>query len=58
MGRTRDDACRSPDKVARSLGLGYPGGPIIDEIAVRGDPEAYNFPRVLLEKGVDFSLAA
>ncbi len=59
VGRTRDDACgESFDKVARSLGLGYPGGPIIDEIAVRGDPEAYNFPRVLLEKGsYDFSFS-
>ena len=58
-GKTRDDAVGEAfDKVARVLGLGYPGGPRIDEVAVFGDPEAVPFKRVYLEKGsLDFSFS-
>ncbi len=46
VGRTRDDAAGEAfDKVARALGLGYPGGPKIDRLAVEGDPHAVPFPR-------------
>jgi len=46
IGRTRDDAAgESFDKVARRLELGYPGGPIIDELAKKGNSEAIDFPR-------------
>ena len=45
IGRTRDDAAgEAYDKVAKLLGLGYPGGPIIDRIAARGNDRAYSFP--------------
>lgn len=45
LGRTRDDAAgEAYDKVAKLLGLGYPGGPIIDRLAQRGNPEAIAFP--------------
>lgn len=58
-GKTRDDAAGEAfDKVARVLGLGYPGGPRIDEAAKLGDPEAVPFKRVYLEKGsLDFSFS-
>ena len=46
LGQTIDDAAGEAfDKVAKLLGLGYPGGPIISKLAEKGDPEAYNFPR-------------
>ena len=59
LGGTRDDAAgEAYDKVARVLGMGYPGGPLIDEIARKGDPEAVEFKRVWLEKGsLDFSFS-
>ncbi len=59
LGGTRDDAVgEAYDKVARVLGLGYPGGPKIDKIAKSGNPEAVNFTRVLLEKdSYDFSFS-
>lgn len=59
LGATRDDAVgEAYDKVARVLGLGYPGGPLIDEIARGGDPNAIAFKRVFLEKGsLDFSFS-
>lgn len=59
MGRTRDDAAGEAfDKVARVLGLGYPGGPAVDEVARSGDPEAVRFPRAFLEDGsYDFSFS-
>lgn len=45
LGKTRDDAAGEAfDKVARLLGLGYPGGPIIDQLAADGDPQAYTLP--------------
>jgi len=59
MGRTRDDAAgEAYDKIARALGLGYPGGPLIDALAKKGDPKAINFPRAYLEDGsFDFSFS-
>ncbi|HAT81892.1 MAG TPA: tRNA (adenosine(37)-N6)-threonylcarbamoyltransferase complex transferase subunit TsaD [Eubacterium sp.] len=59
LGGTRDDAVgECYDKVARVLGLGYPGGPKIDRIAKEGDPEAIHFKRVFLEKdSFDFSFS-
>lgn len=59
LGGTRDDAAgEAYDKVARVLGLGYPGGPLIDKIAREGNPKAIEFKRVFLEKGsLDFSFS-
>ena len=59
LGVTRDDAAgEAMDKVARVLGLGYPGGPKIDRLAKEGNPHAFEFKRVLLEKGsYDFSFS-
>ena len=46
LGRTRDDAAgEAYDKVARAIGLGYPGGPKIDRIAKEGNPDAIQFPK-------------
>lgn len=59
LGGTRDDAAgEAYDKVARVLGLGYPGGPLIDKLAKEGNPHAVEFKRVFLEKGsLDFSFS-
>ena len=59
LGRTRDDAAGEAfDKVARVLGLGYPGGPLIDKAAQKGNPHAVEFKRVYLEKdSLDFSFS-
>lgn len=59
LGATRDDAVgEAYDKVARVLGLGYPGGPKIDKLAKEGDPFAIEFKRVYLERDCfDFSLS-
>src|SRR3954453_19883077 len=58
LGSTLDDAAGEAfDKVARSLGLGYPGGPAIDRLAMEGDPSAIRFPRAMLENGYDFSFS-
>ncbi|NPV54824.1 MAG: tRNA (adenosine(37)-N6)-threonylcarbamoyltransferase complex transferase subunit TsaD [Firmicutes bacterium] len=59
IGRTRDDAAGEAfDKVARMLGLGYPGGPAIDRLAASGDPRAINLPRAYLEdESYDFSFS-
>ncbi len=59
IGRTRDDAAGEAfDKVARSIGLGYPGGPKIDDLSVRGDPKAIKFPRASVEGApYDFSFS-
>ncbi|MCH4889248.1 tRNA (adenosine(37)-N6)-threonylcarbamoyltransferase complex transferase subunit TsaD [Acidaminobacter sp. JC074] len=59
LGKTRDDAAGEAfDKVARSLGLGYPGGPLIDKLAKIGNEKAIDFPRVYLEKdSLDFSFS-
>jgi N6-L-threonylcarbamoyladenine synthase len=59
MGQTRDDAAGEAfDKIARAMGLGYPGGPLIDKIAVEGNSSAIDFPRAYLEEGsYDFSFS-
>ena len=59
LGRTRDDAAgEAYDKVARSIGMGYPGGPKIDAAAQKGNAEAIEFPRVFLEENsFDFSFS-
>lgn len=58
LGQTVDDAAGEAfDKVARYLDLGYPGGPIIDQLATQGDPTAINFPRPMLNDGYDFSFS-
>ncbi len=57
VGQTVDDAAGEAfDKVARHLGLGYPGGPAIDRLAAAGDPGAIRFPRAMAGE-VDFSFA-
>lgn len=59
IGATRDDAAGEAfDKVAKLLGLGYPGGPAIARAAERGNPRAYGFPRPMLTSGgFDFSFS-
>jgi N6-L-threonylcarbamoyladenine synthase len=59
MGQTRDDAAgEAYDKVSKMLGLGYPGGNIIDRLAAEGDPDRILFPRAYLDKqGFDFSFS-
>ena len=58
LGQTIDDAAGEAfDKVARFLGLGYPGGPAIDRVAAQGDPHAVPFPRALRNEGFDFSFS-
>ncbi|NLK21858.1 MAG: tRNA (adenosine(37)-N6)-threonylcarbamoyltransferase complex transferase subunit TsaD [Epulopiscium sp.] len=59
IGKTRDDAAgEAYDKVARAIGLGYPGGPKIDSLAKEGNPSAIDFPRTYLEGGsYDFSFS-
>jgi N6-L-threonylcarbamoyladenine synthase len=58
LGSTIDDAAGEAfDKVARFLGLGYPGGPFIDRIAADGDPRAIPFPRALPDRAYDFSFS-
>ena len=59
LGKTRDDAAgEAYDKVARAIGMGYPGGPKIDAAAKLGDSKAIEFPRVFLEEeSFDFSFS-
>lgn len=59
MGSTIDDAVGEAfDKVAKALGLGYPGGPVISKLAAKGNPKAINFPRALMHSGdLRFSLS-
>lgn len=59
IGRTRDDAAGEAfDKVARAIGLGYPGGPKIDKLAKEGNPDAISFPRAKVGDSVyDFSFS-
>ncbi|MGH9126721.1 MAG: tRNA (adenosine(37)-N6)-threonylcarbamoyltransferase complex transferase subunit TsaD [Acidimicrobiales bacterium] len=58
LGETIDDAAGEAfDKVARFLGLGYPGGPAIDRLAREGDPAAIAFPRAMRDDGYDFSFS-
>jgi len=58
LGQTLDDAAGEAfDKGARLLGLGYPGGPAIQKVAEGGDPEAFDFPVAMSERGLDFSFS-
>ena len=59
LGQTLDDAVGEAfDKVAKALGLGYPGGPLISKLAEKGDPHAIKFPRAMLHSGdYTFSLS-
>ncbi len=59
IGRTRDDAAGEAfDKVARAIGLGYPGGPKVDKLAKEGNPEAISFPRAHVDEApYDFSFS-
>lgn len=59
LGDTRDDAAGEAfDKVAKMLGLGYPGGKVVDELAEKGNPERFKFPRALRGKDtLDFSFS-
>jgi N6-L-threonylcarbamoyladenine synthase len=58
LGQTIDDAAGEAfDKVARFLGLGYPGGPAIDRQAAQGRADAVAFPRALSDEGLDFSFS-
>lgn len=59
LGHTRDDAAgEAYDKIARRLGLGYPGGPIIDRRAANGNQKAFSFPRPMLNKNnLEFSFS-
>lgn len=58
LGQTRDDAAGEAfDKVARLLGLGYPGGPEIQKAATSGDEKAFQFPRGMKHDGLDFSFS-
>lgn len=59
IGKTRDDAAgEALDKIAKFLGLGYPGGPIIDTLAEKGNPDAFSFslPR-MTDRSLDFSFS-
>ncbi len=58
LGRTCDDAAgEAYDKISRVLGLGYPGGPLIDRLAKEGDKNFVKFPRVKMENELDFSFS-
>ncbi|MEW6282738.1 MAG: tRNA (adenosine(37)-N6)-threonylcarbamoyltransferase complex transferase subunit TsaD, partial [Candidatus Eremiobacterota bacterium] len=58
LGQTRDDAAGEAfDKVAKLLGLGYPGGPVVDRLARAGDPASVNLPRPMLDRGYEFSFS-
>ncbi len=58
LGQTIDDAAGEAfDKVARFLGLGYPGGPAIDAAALDGDSDAIRFPRAMMEDNLNFSFS-
>ncbi len=58
LGTTIDDAAGEAfDKLARFLGLGYPGGPVIDAESEHGDPNAIRFPRALRDRPFDFSFS-
>lgn len=59
IGRTRDDAAGEAfDKVSRTLGLGYPGGPLVDKLAKKGNPYAIEFPKAMMDQdNLDFSFS-
>lgn len=58
LGQTRDDAAGEAfDKVARVLGLQYPGGPEVEKLALEGNPDAIDFPRAMLDSDYEFSFS-
>lgn len=58
LARTRDDAAGETfDKCARAMGLGYPGGPVIDKLGAKGNPRAVDFPRAKVDDTLDFSFS-
>jgi N6-L-threonylcarbamoyladenine synthase len=58
LGSTRDDAAGEAfDKIAKLLGLGYPGGPIVDKLALKGNLKAVEFPRSMMNESYDFSFS-
>ncbi|MDX9714580.1 MAG: tRNA (adenosine(37)-N6)-threonylcarbamoyltransferase complex transferase subunit TsaD [Dissulfurispiraceae bacterium] len=58
LGRTRDDAAgEAYDKIAKMMGLSYPGGPVIDRLAADGDSRAFSFPRAYIPESFDFSFS-
>ncbi len=58
LGQTRDDAAGEAfDKVAKMVGLSYPGGPVIDKLAQQGDPTSMVFPRPMKDRGYEFSFS-
>ena len=58
LGRTRDDAAgEAIDKIARVIGLGYPGGPKMDKAGQGGDINAYTFPKTHMKDTLDFSFS-
>lgn len=58
LGETRDDAAGEAfDKIGKILGLPYPAGPEIDERSQHGDPQFYDFPQAMLDKGFEFSFS-
>lgn len=58
IGKTRDDAAgEAYDKVARAIGLAYPGGPKIDKLSIEGNANAIAFPKAMLDDGYDFSFS-
>jgi N6-L-threonylcarbamoyladenine synthase len=58
LGETRDDAAGEAfDKVAKLVGLPYPGGPVVDRMAREGRPDAYSFPRPMKAEGNEFSFS-
>jgi len=59
LGTTLDDAAGEAfDKIAKFLGLGFPGGPVIDQLATQGDRKTYNFPRPMIKsRALDFSFS-
>lgn len=58
IGRTKDDASGEAfDKIARAMNLGYPGGPIVDKLAKKGNKSAIDFPKALIDEGYDFSFS-
>jgi len=58
LGTTRDDAAGEAfDKIGKILGLAYPAGPLVDQLSEEGNPEFYDFPRSMINKGLDFSFS-
>ncbi|WP_069129972.1 tRNA (adenosine(37)-N6)-threonylcarbamoyltransferase complex transferase subunit TsaD [Rhodohalobacter halophilus] len=58
LGETRDDAAGEAfDKIGKILGLPYPAGPVVDMLAKEGNPEFHDFPRSMINKGLDFSFS-